>query len=60
MIKSATWCVAGSGYRTQANLTLAIVTFGRTKRDRPKAEDNAAFEERKLKRAVAAARRVWG
>jgi hypothetical protein len=28
MIKSATWCVAGSGYRTQANLTLAIVTFG--------------------------------
>jgi hypothetical protein len=60
MIKSATWCVAGSGYRTQANLTLAIVTFGRTKRDRSEGEDNAAFEARKLKRASAAARGVWG
>jgi hypothetical protein len=37
MIKPATWCDAGSRGLTQANLTLAIVTFGE-----PNATDLAA------------------
>jgi hypothetical protein len=37
MIKPATWCDAGSCGLTQANLTLAIVTFGE-----PNATDLAA------------------
>jgi hypothetical protein len=40
-IKSTKWCNAGSYGHTQANLTLAIVTFGRTKRDRSGKEDSA-------------------
>ncbi|HXW48723.1 MAG TPA: hypothetical protein VEK31_04690 [Xanthobacteraceae bacterium] len=45
---------------TQANLTLAIVTFGRTKRDRSEKENSSRFESLKLKRALTRAIHVWG
>jgi len=59
-IKSTIWCDAGSCDHTQANLTLAIVTFGRTKRDRSGDEDSASPASLKRKRASARAVRVWG
>ena len=44
----------------QANLTLAIVTFGRTKRDRSGSEHSSVPESLKEKYACASAVRVWG
>jgi hypothetical protein len=39
---------------------LAIVTFGRTKRDRSETEDSASLASLKQKRAAASVTRVWG
>jgi len=50
----------GSGLRTQANPTLAIDTFGRTKRDRSDSEDTPPLGRRKLKCKVSDAARIWG
>jgi hypothetical protein len=59
-IKSTLWRNAGSCGRTQANLTLAIVTFGRTKRDRSGNEDSARTASLKLNRTPAHTAQVLG
>jgi hypothetical protein len=59
-IKSAVWHTAGSGLRAWANLTLAILTSGRTKRERSDSNDTAAAAGGKLKRTNKAAAAIWG